>query len=51
MSSGSGDLALTTDLRDVFAEITARHLGVSNLPRIFPGFQPNVANFRGVIHT
>jgi uncharacterized protein (DUF1501 family) len=45
------DLALTTDFRDVFAEITAHHLGASNLRMIFPHFQPNVANFRGFIRT
>ncbi len=30
------DLAVTTDLRDVLAEVLARHLGISS-PRIFPG--------------
>ena len=45
------DLALTTDFRDVFAEVTARHLGASNLRMIFPRFQPDAANFRGVIRT
>ncbi len=45
------DLALTTDFRDVFAEVAARHLGASNLGLIFPGFQPNAANFRGFIRT
>ena len=43
------DLALTTDFRDVFAEVAARHLGASNLDTIFPGFRPNPANFRGFI--
>jgi uncharacterized protein (DUF1501 family) len=34
------DLAVTTDFRDVFTEIVARHLGASQqtLTRIFPGF-------------
>src|SRR4029077_9496266 len=32
------DLALTTDFRDVFSEIAARHLGAPNLNAIFPGF-------------
>jgi uncharacterized protein (DUF1501 family) len=45
------DLALTTDFRDVFAEVAAHHLGASNLHVIFPGFQPNPANFRGFIRT
>ena len=45
--AGSGDLALTTDFRDVFSEIAARHLSASNLNTIFPGFNANPANFRG----
>jgi uncharacterized protein (DUF1501 family) len=45
------DLALTTDFRDVFGEVAAHHLGVSDLGMIFPHFQPNVANFRGFIRT
>jgi uncharacterized protein (DUF1501 family) len=45
------DLALTTDFRDVLAEVAARHLGASNLDHIFPGFQPNAANFHGFIRT
>src|SRR5205823_2322659 len=32
------DLALTTDFRSVFAEITSKHLGATDLTRIFPGF-------------
>ena len=43
------DLALTTDFRDVFSEVAARHLGAANLGSIFPGFNPNPANFRGFI--
>ena len=43
------DLALTTDFRDVFAEVAARHMGAANLNAIFPGFTPNPANFRGFI--
>lgn len=43
------DLALTTDFRDVFSEIAARHLGASNPGAIFPGFRTNPANFRGFI--
>src|SRR5687767_6145239 len=33
------DLALTTDMRAVFAEIASRHLGASRLDTIFPGYQ------------
>lgn len=43
------DLALTTDFRDVFGEIAARHLGVRNVSSIFPGFNSNPANFRGFV--
>jgi uncharacterized protein (DUF1501 family) len=34
------DLAVTTDFRDVFAEIVTSHMGVSqgSLPKIFPGY-------------
>ncbi|HET6670101.1 MAG TPA: DUF1501 domain-containing protein [Pyrinomonadaceae bacterium] len=31
------DLALTTDFRDVFAEVAQKHLGTKNLQAIFPG--------------
>jgi uncharacterized protein (DUF1501 family) len=43
------DLALTTDFRDVFSEIAARHLGANGLNTIFPGFNSSAANFRGLI--
>jgi uncharacterized protein (DUF1501 family) len=34
------DLAVTTDFRDVFSEVIARHLGAGpqTLTRVFPGF-------------
>jgi uncharacterized protein (DUF1501 family) len=32
------DLALTTDFRTVFAEVTARHLGAPSVGALFPGF-------------
>ncbi|HEY2849164.1 MAG TPA: DUF1501 domain-containing protein [Gemmatimonadaceae bacterium] len=32
------DLALTTDFREVFSEIAARHLGATDLSAMFPGF-------------
>lgn len=41
------DLALTTDFRDVFGEVAARHMRAKNLKPIFPGFDPNPSNFRG----
>jgi uncharacterized protein (DUF1501 family) len=43
------DLALTTDFRDVFAEVAARHLSATNVNSIFPGYNSNQANFRGFI--
>ena len=45
------DLALTTDFRDVFAEVAARHLGTANTASIFPGHAVNPANFRGLIRS
>ncbi len=43
------DLAITTDFRDVFAELAKNHLGAANLNTIFPGYQVNTANFKGLI--
>lgn len=43
------DLALTTDFRDVFGEVVAKHLGATNPSAIFPGYAIRPANFRGVI--
>ena len=43
------DLALTTDFRDVFAEVAKNHLGASNINSIFPGYQANTANFKGLV--
>jgi uncharacterized protein (DUF1501 family) len=43
------DLALTTDFRDVFAEIAQKHLGNNNLKSIFPGYQIDSKKFRGII--
>ncbi len=40
------DLALTTDFRDVFAEIISRHLGLKDLAPVFPKFQASPARFR-----
>lgn len=33
------DLAVTTDFRDVLAEVCERHLGANDVARIFPGYQ------------
>src|SRR6266851_1939198 len=43
------DLALTTDFRDVFGEIAAKHLGATNLSTVFPGYSGTSAKFRGVL--
>jgi uncharacterized protein (DUF1501 family) len=32
------DLAITTDFRDVFAEVVTRHLGAKDISNIFPGY-------------
>ncbi len=32
------DLAVTTDFRDVFAEVVTRHLGAKDISKIFPGY-------------
>ena len=41
------DLAVTTDFRDVLAEVAVKHLGNKNLDKIFPNYQANAKNFRG----
>jgi uncharacterized protein (DUF1501 family) len=43
------DLAITTDFREVFAEIAQTHLGATNLNTIFPGFSVNTARFKGLV--
>lgn len=43
------DLAVTTDFRDVFAEISQRHLGNKNLDKIFPNYQVNASKFRNFL--
>src|SRR2546421_12980144 len=42
------DVAVTTDFRDLFAEVLARHLGAKDLAAIFPGFSPDAARFPGI---
>ena len=42
------DLAVTTDFRDVFAEIVVRHLGVVDEKPIFPGCDLRPSNFPGL---
>jgi uncharacterized protein (DUF1501 family) len=43
------DLAVTTDFRDVFAEVVVRHLGVTEPTPIFPGYPVSASRFAGVI--
>ena len=43
------DLALTTDFRDVFGEIAARHLGNKDPKSIFPRYSLSAANFKGFL--
>src|SRR5881296_2821259 len=45
------DVAVTTDFRDLFSELLARHLGARDLSAIFPGFTPDPARFPGAIRT
>jgi hypothetical protein len=42
-------VAVTTDFRDLFAELLARHLGAPDLSAIFPGFTSDPARFPGAI--
>lgn len=43
------DLALTTDFRDLFAEVAQRHLGATDLQKLFPGYAVDTSNFKGVL--
>jgi uncharacterized protein (DUF1501 family) len=43
------DLAITTDFRDLLAEVLTRHLGARNLASVFPGRTSSPACFPGVI--
>jgi len=45
------DLALTTDYRDVFAEIAQKHLGARDLPKIFPAFNADPGSYLGLMRT
>ncbi len=42
------DLAVTTDFRDLFAEILHRHMGLSSLGSVFPGHPVSAANYPGL---
>jgi uncharacterized protein (DUF1501 family) len=43
------DLALTTDFRDVFAELLVQHLGCQKPDAIFPRYTVDPARFTGII--
>ena len=43
------DLAVTTDFRDLLAELLARHLGARDLAAVFPGYRTGPAQFPGVM--
>src|SRR5881394_2665772 len=43
------DVAVTTDFRDLFGEILARHLGATDLTPVFPGYAPVASRFPGAI--
>ena len=45
------DLALTTDFRDVFAEVATRHLGSKDSKSIFPGYTLRASNFKNFLAT
>jgi uncharacterized protein (DUF1501 family) len=40
------DLAVTTDFRDVFAEVVTHHVGVKHVERVFPGYTVDPSRFR-----
>src|SRR6185436_9476769 len=42
------DLAVTTDFRDVFGEILAKHLGLTNPQSVFPGYSVQPSKFPGL---
>jgi uncharacterized protein (DUF1501 family) len=43
------DLALTTDFRAVFSEVTSRHMGAAKLQAIFPGYSASQKEWLGVL--
>jgi uncharacterized protein (DUF1501 family) len=43
------DLPVTTDFRDVFAEVAAKHLYQKNLDKIFPGYKIDSKNLRNFV--
>ncbi len=45
------DLAVTTDFRSALGEIIYSHLGMRNLPAVFPGFDNSTSKFLNFIRT
>ncbi len=43
------DVAVTTDFRDLFAEILARHLGSADTASVFPGYSVDPTRYIGAI--
>lgn len=43
------DLAVTTDFRDVFAEVASKHLGLQDTGSLFPGYKSDMKRFRGFL--
>lgn len=43
------DLAVTTDFRDVFAEISQKHLGNKNFGKVFPNYSLETKKFKGFL--
>ncbi len=43
------DLAITTDFRDVFAEVATAHLGAEGLEEVFPGYPVDPGRWAGVV--
>jgi len=44
------DLAMTTDFRDVFAEVITGHMGADRPEAIFPDFTVDKSKFKGLMH-
>ena len=42
------DLAATTDFRDVFAELLARHMGLNDPSPVFPNYTVDSSNHLGL---
>jgi uncharacterized protein (DUF1501 family) len=43
------DLAITTDFRDLFAEVATKQLAIADLGAVFPGFDAQASRFPGVM--